>query len=451
MVTLADNGDDFLNRLEDLLQTARRAGADAADAVYAEGMSLSMSCRLGEPENIDRAEGTDLGLRVLIGKRQAIVSTSDTGDEALAELVERAVSMARVVPEDEFCGLAPDELLAGDFPDLDECDPVEPEPDILEARARATEDAALAVPGVTNSEGAEAGWSRSHVAVIASNGFVGTRVRSHHSVGAAVLAGEGTGMERDYDWTSAVHAEDLANPADIGRSAGEKAVARLNPRKTETAEVPVIYDPRVSNSLLSHFAGAINGSSVSRGTTFLKDRMGSQVFADGITVTDDPLRKRGLRSKSFDGEGVATSRMNLVENGRLMTWVLDLRAARQLGLTTTGSASRGTSSPPSPSTTNLYMEPGPLSPAELMTDIKQGFYVTGMMGRGINMITGDYSRGAEGFWIENGDIAYPVSELTIAGNLDSMFKALTPASDLEFRYGTNAPTIRVDGMTVAGK
>ena len=451
MTTLANDGEEFLNRLGDLLQKARAAGADAADVVYAEGVSLSMSCRLGKPENLDRAEGTDLGLRVLIGQRQAIVSTSDTSDPALAELVDRAVSMARVVPEDEFCGLAPEALLAGECPDLDECDPAEPEPDVLEARARAAEDAALAVSGVTNSEGAEAGWSRSHTAVVASNGFAGTRVRSHHSVGAAVLAGEGTDMERDYDWTSAVHAEDLADPEDVGRSAGEKAVRRLNPRKIETAEVPVVYDPRVSNSLLSHLAGAVNGSAVSRGTTFLKDRMATAVFSDTITITDDPLRRRGLRSKAFDGEGVGTRKMNLIEGGELRTWVLDLRAARQLGLETTGSASRGTSSPPSPSTTNLYMAPGPLSPAELMADIEHGFYVTGMMGRGVNMITGDYSRGAEGFWIEDGEIAYPVSELTIAGNLDSMFKSLTPASDLVFRYGTNAPTTRVDGMTVAGK
>ena len=451
MATLAKNGEAFLDKLDDLLKSARRGGADAADVVYAEGTSLAMSCRLGKPENLDRSEGTDLGLRVLIGKRQAIVSTSDTGEAALSELVERAISMARVVPEDEFCGLAPEDLLASEFPDLDECDPCEPEPGVLEERALEAENAAMAVSGVTNSEGAEAGWSKSHVAVLASNGFRGVRVRSHHSVGAAVLAGEGTAMERDYDWTSAVHAEDLADAAEIGRSAGEKAVRRLGPRKIETAEVPVVYDRRVSNSLLGHFASAVNGSSVSRGTTFLKDRMDTDVFADFVTVTDDPLRRRGLRSKSFDGEGVSTSKRNLIENGRLQSWVLDLRAARQLGLETTGNASRGTSSPPSPSTTNLFMAPGPASPADLMADIKSGFYVTGMMGRGVNMITGDYSRGAEGFWIENGEIAFPVSELTIAGNLDSMFKALVPASDLEFRYGTNAPTLRVDGMTVAGK
>jgi len=451
MASLAEDGANFLNRLEDVLAKARRAGADAADIVYGEGTSLSLSYRLGKPENMERSEGTDLGLRVLIGKRQAIVSTSDINETALDELVERAVSMARVVPEDEFCGLAPENLLAGDLPDLDECDPVEPSADVLKDRARTTEDAALAVDGVTNSEGAEAGWGLSHVAVAGTNGFVRTRVRSHHSVGAAVLAGEGTEMERDYDWTSAVHAEDLMDPAEIGRSAGEKTVRRLNPRKVSSTSAPVVYDPRVSSSLISHLAGAVNGSSVARGTTFLKDRMETSVFSDVVTIVDDPLRKRGLRSKAFDGEGVATSKMNLIENGVLQTWVLDLRSSRQLGLETTGNASRGTSSPPSPSVTNLYMEPGDLDPDELIADIDQGLYVTGMMGRGIDMITGDYSRGAEGFWIENGRIAFPVSELTIAGNLNDMFKNLTAASNLEFRYGTNAPTLRVDGMTIAGK
>jgi len=451
MSRLAENEADILNRLQDLVAQARTAGADSADVVYAEGTSLSLSFRLGEPENLDRAEGNDLGLRVLIGKRQAIVSTSDCSDAALTELVDRAVSMAGVVPEDEFCGIAPAELLAGDVPDLDECDPHEPGAEVLEARARGAEEAALAVEGVTNSEGAEAGWSRSSVSVVASNGFARTRVRSSHAISTAVLAGEGTDMERDYDWATAVHGEDLRSPEEIGRTAGENTVKRLNPRKISSAQVPIVYDPRVSNSLLSHLSGAVNGASVARGTTFLKDHMEKQVFADGITIVDDPLRRRGLRSKAFDGEGVATSPMQVIDGGILKTWVLDLRSARQLGLETTGNAARGTSSPPAPSTTNFYMQPGPLSPAELMADIKQGLYVTGMMGRGANMVTGDYSRGAEGFWIENGEIAYPVSELTIAGNLKEMFMHLTPADDLVFRYGTNAPTLRIEGMTVAGK
>lgn len=441
----------ILDRLADLMDRARRGGADGADAVYVHGTSLSVSQRLENPEHLERAEGADLGLRVLIGRRQAMVSTSDVSDEALDELLERALAMAKVVPEDEFCGLAPEDLLAGDTPDLDECDPQAPDTETLAGLAARAEAAALAVGGVSNSEGADAGWSRSFVALAASNGFGRSRVRTGFSLSAAVLAGEGTAMERDYDWATAVHFEDLPAPEEIGRRAGEQAVKRLNPRKVETAQVPIVYDPRVSQGLPAHLAGAVNGAAVARGTTFLKDSMGERVMAEGITIVDDPLRKRGLRSKGFDGEGIATQRRNLIEDGVLRTWVLDLRSARQLGLETTGNASRGTSSPPSPSTTNLHMEAGTVSRKDLIGGIDQGFYVTEMMGRGISLVTGDYSRGASGFWIENGEIAEPVSEVTIAGNLKEMFLHMTPADDLVFRYGTNAPTVRIDGMTVAGK
>ena len=258
-------------------------------------------------------------------------------------------------------------------------------------------------------------------------------------------------MERDYDWATAVHLEDLPEPEEIGRRAGEQAVKRLGPRKVETAQVPIIYDPRVSEAIPTHLAGAINGAAVARGTTFLKNKMGAQVMAKGLTIIDDPLRRRGLRSKGFDGEGIATKRRALIEDGVLKSWVLDLRSARQLGLKTTGNASRGTSSPPMPSATNLHLEAGTISREDLINGVEQGFYVTEMMGHGINIVTGDYSRGATGFWIENGEIAAPVSEVTIAGNLQDMFMQMTPADDLVFRYGTNAPTVRVDGMTVAGK
>ncbi len=448
---MEDDGAQFLDQLQDLMTRARKGGADAADAIYVHGTSLSVSQRLGQPETLERAEGADLGLRVLIGKRQAIVSSSDTSPAALDELLERALAMARVVPEDEFCGLASEDMLAGETPELDECDPVEPTGETLTQLARQAEEAALAVDGVSNSEGAEAGWSRTFVALAATNGFQRSRVRTGFSLSAAVLAGTGTTMERDYDWASAVHFEDLPAPELIGRRAGEQAVRRLNPRKAETAQVPIVYDPRVSQSLPAHLAGAINGSAVARGTTFLKDRMGEMVMAEGITIVDDPLRRRGLRSKGFDAEGIATRRRNLVEGGVLQCWVLDLRSARQLGLETTGNASRGTSSPPSPSTTNLHMEPGTVSRDALIGAIDKGFYVTEMMGRGISFITGDYSRGATGFWIENGELADPVSEVTIAGNLKTMFMEMTPADDLEFRFGTNAPTLRIDGMTVAGK
>ena len=448
---MEDTENNMLERLDDLMLRAKKQGADGADAVYVHGVSLSTSQRMGQPEHLERAEGADIGLRILIGKRQAIASTSNISDPALDELLDRALAMAKVVPEDEFCGLAPEDLLAGDTPELDEADTTQPSAKTLNDLAVRAESAALAVNGVNNSEGGDAGWSRSLVALVASNGFSRTRVRTGFSLGIAVLAGEGTAMERDYDWATAVHFEDLPEPEEIGRRAGEQAVKRLGPRKVKTAQVPIIYDPRVSEAIPTHLAGAINGAAVARGTTFLKNKMGEQVMAKGLTIIDDPLRRRGLRSKGFDGEGIATKRRALIEDGVLKTWVLDLRSARQLGLKTTGNASRGTSSPPTPSATNLHLEAGTISRDDLIKDVEQGFYVTEMMGRGINIVTGDYSRGATGFWIENGEIAAPVSEVTIAGNLQDMFMQMTPADDLVFRYGTNAPTVRVDGMTVAGK
>jgi len=441
---------DALDLLDDLIAKVKTAGAEAADAVLVSSVALSHAQRLGAPERLERAESRDLGLRVLVGKRQAIVSSTDTSPGALAELRERALAMARCVPEDPYCGLAAPDELAREVPKLDICDEAEPAPEVLIARAKACEEAARAVPGVTNSEGAEAGWSLSHVALAASNGFAGTYAGSRHSMGVSVLAGEGLVRERDYDFASATHGADLEDPTALGRRAGEKAVKRLGARKVQSAKVPVVFDPRVANGLLRHLAGAISGPSIARGTSFLKDKLGAPVFAPGVTIVDEPHRPRGLRSKPFDGEGVANTRRRVVEDGRLTTWILSLSSARQLGLPTTGHAARGTSGPPSPAVTNLYMEPGPLTAAELMADIKSGLYVTEMMGMGVNGITGDYSRGAAGFWIENGVPAYPVSEITVAGNLKDMFLNLTPASDLAFRYGIDAPTLRVEGMMVAG-
>jgi PmbA protein len=443
--------DRSLAILDDLLVRAAKAGADAADAVLAEGASLSVAERLAKPEKLERAEGRDLGLRVFIGKRQAIVSSTDFSSTALAELAERAVAMARAVPEDPFCGLAEPGEIARSVPELDLNDPEEPSVARLTALLREAEEAARAVPGVTNSEGAEAGWGRGEIALAASNGFRNGYTSSHSSISVSVLAGEGTGMERDYDFTSAVYGTDLESAAAVGRRAGEKAVKRLNPRKAATGKVPIVFDPRVSNSLIGHLAGAINGAGIARGVSFLKDKLGQRVLPAGVDVVDDPHRRRGLRSKPFDGEGLANAKRLLVEDGILKTWVLDLRSARQLGLKSTGNASRGTSSPPGPSTNNLYMPPGKSSPAALMAGITSGFYCTELIGFGVNNVTGDYSRGAAGFWIERGEIAYPVSEITIAGNLKDMFLNLAAADDLVFRYGTNAPTLRVDGMTVAGR
>lgn len=436
--------------LDDMLSAAKSAGADAADAILVEGTSASLSCRLGEPEDLERSESHDLGLRVLIGKRQAVVSSADFSKQALNDLVERAVAMAKAVPEDRFAGLADPDQLATEIPDLDEFDPAEPSAEQMIEMARACEDAARSVDGITNSEGAELGFGKSTVYLAATNGFNGYRQGSRFSIGVSVVAGEGTKMERDYDFSSAVWLSDLDDPAEIGKKAGENTVRRLNPRKAESAQLPIVYDPRVASSLLGHFTGAINGQSVARGTTFLMNKMGEKVFADGITVIDDPLKKRGLRSKPFDGEGVQTKTRNVIDDGVLTTWILDLATSRQLGLETTGHAARGTGGPPSPSVTNVHLAPGKVSKKDLIGAIDSGFYVTELIGMGVNNVTGDYSRGAGGFWIEGGEIAYPVNEVTIAGNLRDMFLNLTPADDLEFKRATNSPTVRVDGMTIAG-
>lgn len=441
---------DVLNLLQDLIAKAQKAGADSADAVAMDGASISHELRLGTTQKLERSEDADIGLRVFVGNRQAIVSTTDRKPQALRDLAERAVAMARVVPEDPNSGLADPDQIAISFPELAIDDPVEPDPETLIAHARTAEEAALAVAGVTNSEGAEASWSRASIALAASNGFAGHYSRTYHAVSVSVLAGEGTGMERDYDYSVAVFAEDLEDPATLGRNAGERAVRRLNPRKVKSCQVPVVYDPRVSGGLIGHLAGAISGAAITRGTSFLKDKLDQMVFADGVTIIEDPHRSRGQASKPFDGEGLPTMRKSLIDKGRLTTWLLDLRSARQLGMKSTGNAGRGASSPPSPSATNLWMEPGATSRDDLIGGIDAGLYVTELIGMGVNGVTGDYSRGAAGYWIENGELTDPVSEITIAGNLKTMFASLTPADDLEFRYGTNAPTIRIDKMTIAG-
>jgi PmbA protein len=442
--------DAAITLLDDLLAEATAAGADAADAVLFETASLEASYRLGKLENVERSESRDVGIRILIGQKQALVSTTDAGEEALNEVVERCVAMARTAPEDPYCGLADRSLLETSPEDLDLDDQAEPDLASLTERAAEAEDAALSVTGVTNSEGGGAGWGRGTVALATSDGFRGAYTSSRHSVAASVIAGEGTTMERDYDHHSARHLSDLDNAQKIGVAAGEKAVKRLNPRKMASCEIPIVFDPRVAGSLLGHLIGAISGPSVARGTSFLKDSMGKKIFADGIKVIDDPHAVRGLRSKPFDGEGVANPATEIIDEGTLRTWMLDSASARQLGLRSTGHGSRGTGGPPSPSATNCYMAPGTVSRADLIGDVENGFYVTELIGFGINAVTGDYSRGAAGFWIENGEVGFPVSELTIAGNLKDMYAQLTPADDLKFRYGVNAPTLRIDTMTVAG-
>jgi PmbA protein len=439
------------DRAERLVKAARAAGADAADAVAVRTMSLGVEVRDGRTEESERAEGDDLGLRVLVGRRQAMVSTNDVADDGVPALAERAVAMARATPEDKFAGLADPALLARSFPDLDLIDPDMPAVGELEAQARAAEQAALAIKGVSKSGGASASAGIGGMVLVTSHGFRGAYVGSNHSLSMTAIAGDGTAMERDYDYSSVRHAADLERPDIIGRSAGERAVARLSPRKVSTRKVPVVFDARSAGSMVSHLASAVNGASVARKTSFLRDKMGTKLFRDGIRIVDDPLRKRGLRSHPFDGEGVVCKKLALIDNGVLRSWLLDSATARELNLVTTGNAQRGGSSATSPAPSNLHLEPGPLSPDELIADITDGFYVTDLIGVGANMVTGDYSRGASGFWIENGKRTYAVSEITIAGNLLDMFRTLTPANDLEFRYGTNAPTLRVEGLTVAGQ
>jgi PmbA protein len=437
--------------LGDLLRAAKAAGADAADAVYGETVSSNISIRLGAVENTNRAEGKKLGLRVIVGGRVAFVATGDVSRDAMMEMAANAVAMARSAPVDEFAGLAPQALLAKAVPALDLEDAAEPATERLIALARASEAAAMAVPGVTNSSGANTGFSRSKTSFATSNGFYGAYAGTNFGMSVAVLAGGGAGMETDGDQTSARHMADLEAPEILGNRAGTRAVSRLNPRMVASQAVPVVFDSRVSPRLLGHFAAAITGAAVARGVSFLKDKMDAPVFSPGVTIIDDPHRCRGLNSRPFDGDGVQNRRMVLVEDGRLKTWLLDCSAARQLGLETTGHAVRGISGPPGAAASNLTMEPGAVTPAELIGQIREGFYVTTLIGHGVNGVTGDYSLGAAGFWIVNGEIAFPVSGITIAGNLKDMFRNLTPANDLVLKRGMDAPTVRIDGMTVAGR
>ncbi|MCY3856976.1 MAG: TldD/PmbA family protein [Rhodospirillales bacterium] len=434
-----------------LVETAIRSGADEADALIAAGTALDVSVRKAETESIERSESLQAGLRVIIGGRQASVGMSDVTDEAArTELVERAVAMARVTPEDPHAGLPEVGSRPTDPVAVPLSDAAIPTTETLGEWAAAAEEAALAVPGITNTEGGHAGAADTTLTLSASDGFDAAYRRTHHSLSVSVVAGTGTGMERDYDYSSAVRQADLTNPAEVGRRAGARTVARLEPRKAPSAQVPVVFEPRVASGMLSLLARAISGTAVARGTTFLKDRMGSRLFPQGISITDDPLRPFGHRSRPFDGEGVAVASRLVVDDGVLRTWLLDSRSARKLELASTGSAARAPGGVPEPGPSNLFLAGGAVTPDELLSDIRNGFYVTEMLGMSFNLVTGDYSRGATGYWIENGEKTHPVSEVTVAGNLADMFLNVTPADDLTFRTGIDSPTIRIDGMTVAG-
>ena len=439
------------SRAQDLVAAARKAGADAADAIYACNASTTVSVRLGALEDVERSEGEEIGLRIFIGRRSASIAASDMNPATLGTLVDRCIAMAREAPEDPYAGLAPEDRLSrAAMPPLDLADPTEPEPAALRERALIAEEAARAVTGVTNSEGGGASNGRSQIALATSHGFAGAYAGTTHSAWASVLAGTGAAMQRDHASHSVRHLTDLDDAAEIGTRAGERAVARLNPVKVESGVMPVIFDPRIGSSLIGHLIGGMVGPTIARRASFLLDSLGEALFDSGITIMDDPLRVRGLRSRPFDGEGLPVAPRALIDAGVLTGWLLDSASARQLGLEPTGHASRGASGAPGVSATNVHMEPGNISPAQLMADVKRGIYVTELIGMGVNGVTGDYSRGAAGFLIEDGVIGKAVSEITIAGNLKDMFRALVPADDLAFRYGMNVPTLRVDGMTVAG-
>ncbi|MEM9232929.1 MAG: TldD/PmbA family protein [Pseudomonadota bacterium] len=443
--------DNYEDLLAVTLDRARAAGADAADALVYRSASQSVSVRLGEVEDIDRAESRDLGLRVLVGKRQASVSTNEFAPGALADLAERVVAMAKEAPEDPYCGLAdPEQLASGPYPDLDLYDGIEPSAEDMKSRALACEEAARAVDGVTNSSGAGASFGHGQTWFATSTGFAGTTAGGRHSISVSVLAGEGTGMERDYDYDGATHLSDLRAPEDIGRVAGERTVRRLNPSKLSSQKAPVIFDKRLASSLLSPLSGAINGGAIARGTSFLKDKMGDTLFPADVTITDDPYIARGFGSRLFDGEGLKPEAINVIDKGVLTTWIMNLAQARQLGLESNARARRGTGGPPGSGTTNFDLGPGDMSPEELYRDTGKGLLVTDMFGPQINSNIGDYSVGCSGFWIENGEVGKPVSEITIAGNLLDMWAHITRADDFERRGSTNAPTLRVGEMTIAG-
>ncbi len=440
------------DQVSEVVAAALRAGADAAEAVFAQRAALSVSVRLGALEEVEREESGDLGLRVFVGKRQATASGSDVSAEGQAKLVERVVAMAMLAPEDPYAGFAPrDRLAVGARPALDLCDPREPDAETLEAQALASEDAARAVHGVANSNGASADWSRSAWRLVTSEGFSGLHQATAFSLSAQAIAGEGAQMEQGYEGRASRWAQDLPQPGHVGAEAGRRAVAALGARKIASTTAAVIFEGRLSAALLRPLIGAIAGPAIARGVSFLKDRLGQTLFSSTVTITDEPHRVRGLGSSPFDDEGVANRAMNIIEDGVLTTWLLNAASARQLGLETTGHASRGLADPPSVSTSNLTMVPGTRDQAQLMADAGEGVLVTSMFGPSLNANTGDWSVGCSGLWFERGEVAYPVTEITVAGNLIDIYARLVPGSDLELRGSANAPSLLVDGLAIAGK
>ncbi len=442
---------ELLDTAQHAVELAIKAGATSADAVVLQSTEMSTGIRHGSPETIERAESRGVGLRVFIGQSTSILSSSDISRDALQKLAEHAIAIAKAAPPDPYAGLADVSQLATSIASLDMSDPYEPSMEQLQQLARDCEAAGKDVAGITNSEGADAGFTRQSIALVTSHGFAQGYESTQSAISCALIAGEDDEMERDYDYAAKAFFSDLPTPESIGIATAKRTLARLNPRKVNSQQAAIFFEPREAKALLSAFAGAISGTTVARGTSFLKNDMGKKIFADGITVIDDPLIPRGNGSHPFDAEGIQAKKTEFVTNGVLNSWMLDCRSARQLGLQTTGHAIRGLSSAPHPASTNLYIAPGKESPEALMKAIGTGFYITETIGHGTNLITGDYSVGATGFWIENGELAYAVSEVTIAGNLREMYATLVAANDLVFRSSTNTPTLLVPRMTIAGE
>lgn len=445
---ISDNSPGKLvDRAAQLVAAAKRAGADHADAVVIRARSVSVSVRLGKVEGTESSESDDFSLRVFVGRRIASVSANAGSDPD--RLAERAVAMAKVAPEDPFEQLADPSLLVKQPRDLDLFDATQIDTARLTADALATEEAARAVAGVTNSGGAGASSSMGGLVLVTSSGFAGEYAATRFGRSVSAIAGEGTKMERDYDFSSRLHFADLDTPENIGRRAGERAVRRLGARQAKTGPINVVFDPRLARGIAAHLASAINGASVARKTSFLRDSLGKQILKSGISVTDNPLRVRGSSSRPFDGEGIEGQPLTMVDNGVLNHWLLSGSSARELSLVGNGRGVRSGSGV-SPASTNFAIEPGSETPEDLIRSLGTGFYVTEVFGQGVDMITGQYSRGASGFWIENGELAYPVSEVTIASNLKDMFLNMTPASDIDRNFGMTAPTLVIEGMTLAG-
>ena len=445
------NDKDVMNILID---TALSNGATAADCVLSRSRGLSLTRRLGKDETIERYEDFDTGLRVFVGNKIASVSTNDNSEAAIRDVAKRAVDMAKIAPQDDFSLIASQETL-NDFPihnsiSVDSYDEVEPSIDIIRDRAKEVEDSALSVKGITNSDGADASWGEGETLLMTSNGFFGSSKKSNHSVSVVVIAEKDGKMERDYDYSSKVFGKDLRNSNHIGIEAAKKTLARIGATKPLTGKYPVIFDPRVSRSIAGHFASAINGSAIARKTSFLKDMLNKQIANPSINVIDDPFLKRGLGSRLFDAEGLGSRKYTLIKDGVLEQWLLDLSSAKQLNLKPLGNAKRGISGPPSPGTSNFMISPGDVTPDNLIKNVSEGFFVTDMIGSSVSMITGDYSRGASGFWIKNGELSIPITEATIAGNLKEMFMTLQPANDIDYSHSINSPTLLIEGMTIAG-